>query len=98
MTRQLIIRPEADLDVEEAAAWYEDQRAGLGFRFLSELGQILERIVESPLQFPEIEEGARRGLLHRFPYGVYFVSERERVVVLAVLHLHRHPETWKVRR
>ncbi len=33
--------------------------------------------------------------MSRFPYGVYFAPSEEVVVVLAVLHLHRHPDTWK---
>jgi len=71
--QRLIVRPEAELDVSEAAGWYEHERPGLGHRFLDELGELLVRIESSPLQFPEIEKGVRRGLLRRFPYGVYFV-------------------------
>jgi plasmid stabilization system protein ParE len=39
----------------------------------------------------------RRALLHQFPYGIYFLSEREAVVILAVLHSHRNPDVWKSR-
>jgi hypothetical protein len=36
-------------------------------------------------------------LLRHFPYGVYFHAEEGSINVLAVLHLHRHPEMWKSR-
>ena len=98
MKQRLIVRPEAELDVSEAAGWYEHDRPGLGHRFLDELDELLERIERSPLQFPQIEKGVRRGLLRRFPYGVYFAVGTRLTVVLAVLHLHRKPGTWKSRK
>ncbi|MDR4470747.1 MAG: hypothetical protein MRJ68_21020, partial [Nitrospira sp.] len=75
----------------------EDQRAGLGMQFLSELDEVFQRIESSPKQFPQLESEVHRALLHRFPYGVYFVEEPDEVVVLAVLHLHREPDMWKSR-
>lgn len=96
MSPRLLLRPEARLDIEEAAFWYEDQRVGLGDRLTAELGDLLIRIEKSPLQFPLVDHGVRRGLLHRFPYAVYFVLE-EAVIVLAVLHQRRNPEVWKQR-
>ena len=51
-----------------------------------------------PFQFPAIDGPVCRALLHRFPYGVYFDPTGEEVKVLAVLHLLRHPDTWKERR
>lgn len=98
MAWRLIIRPEAELDIESSALWYEEQQSGLGTRFLDGLNEVLARIAENPLQFPEIEKGIRRALLRRFPYGIYFVAEQDQLVVFAVLHIRRHPDTWKRRR
>jgi len=97
MTAELVVRREAELDIEEAAGRYEDERQGLGDRFMSELTGLLARIAESPLQFPSAGEGARRGLLHKFPYSVYFLLENQTVTVLAVVHQRRHPDLWKRR-
>jgi hypothetical protein len=36
-------------------------------------------------------------MLTRFPYGVFFAVDDDEVLVLAVVHLHRHPDTWKNR-
>ena len=93
-----IVRSEAELDIAEAALWYETQRPGLGAEFVTEVDHLLRRIAENALQFPEIGLGVRRGLLRRFPYGAYFIEASSRPKVLTVLHLHRHPETWKLRR
>lgn len=34
MTFELIVRPEAEQDIEEAFEWYENQSAGLGEEFV----------------------------------------------------------------
>lgn len=97
MGLRLVVRPEAELDIESSALWYEGQQSGLGNRFLNGLREVLDRVVASPHQFPQVKTGVRRALLLHFPYGIYFVAETDRVVVLAVLHLHRHPDTWRRR-
>lgn len=97
MTRRLVVRPEAQLDVEEAAFWYDSQQVGLGDRFLEELDELLARVAENPRQFPEIDLGVRRGLLHRFPYAVYFLAEEDLSIVITVLHQNRNPDAWKLR-
>lgn len=97
MARHIVVQPQSDLDIQAAAVWYEDQQSGLGTRFLDELDLVFQRIAESPLQFPQLEDDVRRALLRRFPYGVYFLAESEAVKVLAVLHLHRQPDMWKSR-
>ena len=94
--RSLLLRPQAQLDIADAAGWYQDQKAGLGIRFLDEVGRVLSRARMSPHQFPEIESGIRRGLLQRFPYSVYFSVSAESVEVISVLHQHRHPNTWRI--
>ena len=97
MPLPLRFHPEADLDVLNATLWYEEQRRNLGVEFLDQLSVLFERVAIMPLQFPAIDDPVRRALLHRFPYGVYFNPTGEEVTVLAVLHLFRHPDTWKPR-
>jgi plasmid stabilization system protein ParE len=97
MKQRLVVRSEAQLDAEEAAFWYDSQQLGLGDRFMEELDQLLTRVADSPRQFPELGLGARRGLMHRFPYAVYFLAEEDSGVVIAILHQSRNPSTWKLR-
>ena len=97
MNRRLHVRDEAELDVIDAVAWYEDQRSGLGGEFLIELDAGMQRIVHTPLQFPVVRDSVRRALLHRFPYSVYFLVSDDMVDVVAVLHQHRNPRTWEER-
>lgn len=93
---EVIVRRAAQADVRETALWYESRRPGLGIEFTLQFDALVERIAQEPFQFPEIGSGVRRALLRRFPYAVYFVVAA-RPVVIAVLHQHRHPDTWQER-
>lgn len=95
---RLDVSAEAELEIFEAALRFERERADLGFRFETQVNTIFARVLENPFQFPEIEDGARRALVRDFPYGVFFTMEDDLITVLAVLHLHRDPDTWKRRR
>ena len=97
MTRRFIVRPLAEADLEDAARWYSDKRAGLAERFLTDVDQTFARIRERPFQFPTVAGEVRRALLHTFPYAVYFQVFDEIVVVVAVLHLRRNPKVWRRR-
>jgi toxin ParE1/3/4 len=95
---RLIAEPPADLDVEAAFEWYENERPGLGVEFLDELRGTYNRIADGPLEYQELRGGIRRALLRRFPYAVYFAIEADVVVVVAVLHASRDPAEWQRRR
>ncbi len=41
MSLKVSIRHEAEIDIEEAATWYEGQRQGLGHEFLDEMLSLL---------------------------------------------------------
>lgn len=97
MPRRLLLRPAAVEDVAEAHAWYSNDAERPASAFLADVHDTMTRIREHPLQFPDIG-GARRALLHRFPYAVYFIAPDDaRAVVLAVLHQHRNPGGWRRR-
>lgn len=97
MKQQLILRQEAERDLSEAHAWYEERVPGLGSDFLVVVERALESIQENPAQFPLIYRDVRRALLSRFPYGVFFVWEAQRISVLAVMHAAREPAKWRRR-
>jgi len=97
MTLPLRVRPEAESDIEEAAAWYEQQRLGLGNEFLDEILRIYATISEQPTLYPTLHRRTQRALTRRFPFGVYYRVEEECTVVVAVVHGSRNPDHWKKR-
>ena len=94
---RLVSDPQADIDIEAAFRWYENEQTGLGLEFLDELRAAYDRIVDGPFKYLQLRSYMRRTLLKRFPYAVYFVVEDEIIVVLAVLHTSRDPAEWQRR-
>ena len=97
MTLPVILRPEAEWDVQAAFAEYEAIRPGLGKRFLMRVRQVLERIEFMPEIYGTIWEDVRSARLKKFRHVVYYLVSREMVEVLAVLHGARDASTWQSR-
>jgi|SRR5215467_1430576 len=94
MSRQFVIRKQAERDIQSIFRWYERQEPGLGEEFLTSLGDRLETIRDFPESFPVIYSNVRRAVVTRFPYLVFYVVRPSRVSVLAVLHQSRNPAKW----
>ena len=77
----------------------ERSEPGLGYQCAIEIVAVVERIKVNLNMWPVLDHQIRRCLVHRFPYGViYSVDEqRSRVLILAVMHLHRQPGYWSDR-
>jgi plasmid stabilization system protein ParE len=88
----IVFRRIAKLEMDESIAWYENQRENLGVEFALEIDRTLQRISLNPAQFPPLRGEVRRALLRRFPYGIHYLNETNRVVVLAVFHVKRNPQ------
>jgi len=93
----LVVRPEAESDIDAAYVWYEDQRTGLGAEFLEEVEKCFNLLQENPRIYALIYSDVRRALLRRFPFGAFYVLESDTISVLAVLHTARHPDSWERR-
>jgi toxin ParE1/3/4 len=89
--------PEADAELKEALARYESVRPELGQRFAEAVNRTVEAIAAGPLHFAVVEKERRRAGVRRFPYGIYFIVEETRIVVIACFHGKRHPKRWQLR-
>lgn len=97
MSQRLVLRPEAERDIAEAAEWYDQQRVGLSFQFRAALDNTFASIEENPRQHAQVYRNLRRALVRRFPYGVFYAPLAEEVVVVAVFHTARDPRLWRAR-
>lgn len=66
MKYTVIVRPEAEVDIEKAFNWYEYQESGLGHRFRAEIDRVMTLIGRQPLSFPDAYRGLRRAVAHKF--------------------------------
>jgi hypothetical protein len=82
-------------DLEEAHAWYEGKRPGLGDEILLAIEVAVESIRRRPRAFAVVERGLRRAVARRFPFSVFFVAGEEEVVVM---YPARDPDAWREHR
>jgi toxin ParE1/3/4 len=97
MMKPLILIDEAEQDVADAYAWYEQQRPGLGDDCLAAIRAATQRVQAEPHVHPCVQGDIRRLLAKRFPYSILYREEPDRVVVIAVFHAKRDPNIWKKR-
>jgi plasmid stabilization system protein ParE len=100
---RLELHAEAEAELAAAAAWYDDQRPGLGDDLLEEVDVACEALRTGPNAWPRWpdapprEPPIRRFLLRRFPFALAYQVFADRIVVLAVAHTSRAPMYWASR-
>lgn len=93
-----VFHPEAETEFLTAIDWYEARSVGLGADFSAEIRAAIQRAIAMPHAWPRVDDEIRRVLARRFPYGVLYAPRNDLIFVLAVMHLHRHPDYWRARR
>ena len=95
--RRISLSLEARLDLREAYAWYEGMQNGVGRRFVAHLAETLQSISARSNSFPVVHKSARRAIVRRFPYGVFFRDLKTHLEIFAIVDLRRHPREWRRR-
>jgi plasmid stabilization system protein ParE len=99
-TWKIIIEDLAKLDLQDAYDWYENEKTGLGERFLDAFEEALTRIERNPFHASSYDENYRSATLDSFPYAfIYLLNEtKAEVYVIAISHLHRKPSWFSKRK
>lgn len=100
MTLRLVIEPEAEAELEEAADHYEESVPGLGLEFLAETRARTRSVLDDPRRFPSFGgvEGVRCAHpVGRFPHLVVYMLRSDAVHILAYMHPRRRPGYWAER-
>jgi len=87
----------AEAELIDAIAYYNNESEGLGFEFAAEVKRTITRIAEYPEVWPAISRRTRRCRTNRFPYGILYQIRGEDILIVAVMHLHRDPSSWRNR-
>jgi hypothetical protein len=92
----LVLLPDAAAEAEDAAAFYEGRREGLGTRFLVSVDDAIARALVAPYRNPPWSRGSdvRRTRVKRFPYLVYYLIEANQLVVVAIAATAQRPGYW----
>ncbi len=95
ITRQILVRPEAETEVHQAFDWYEEQSEGLGFEFLRAIEACLSSVKRNPFAYTVIKvPNVRRAIIRRFPYALFYLVDDEAIVIIAVFNVKRRPIDW----
>jgi toxin ParE1/3/4 len=102
MTRRFRTEPEAAAELEDAAVWYESQRAGLGLELIAAVDATIERIGHWPEAAPHVpgiprELSVRKAPVGSFPYGIAYLDTPDSLRILAFVHDRREPGYWHAR-
>ena len=77
--------PPAKDELVEAIAYYNVQSEGDG------------HVVQYPDAWSKLSPCTRRCRTSSFPYGVIYQAREETLLIVAVMHLGREPESWRSR-
>lgn len=91
---QVTFLPDAEKEMLESVAYYEQRDNSLGVKFLDEINETLQLILTYPESGTLLNTYARRVLLNGFPHGIVYRIFQNQIVILAVMHLRRKPNYW----
>lgn len=97
--KPVIIHRQAKAELDEAIAFYEQEKPGLGLELQSAVERAIGTIQERPqLGSPYKASEFRPYVVRRFPYIIFYAELEEAVWVVAVAHGKRRPDYWRRRR
>ncbi len=80
--------------MNETADYYETAVIGLGKEFLDEISYAIEFMKRFPEACPIVYLKARRMVLDRFPYNLFYSILPDKIWILSVAHQKRRPLYW----
>ena|SRR2546423_5246417 len=98
MSKKVSFHELAELELNDASVFLENEREGLGLRFLSAVQDAVAHIQQHPNASPIIIEDIRCKVLRRFPYSIMFSIRPDRIRILAVANQKRRPFYWRGRK
>jgi plasmid stabilization system protein ParE len=87
----------AEAEVDEAVAYFDAQRPGLGERFEREVEVTVARIIEYPEIGSPLTKLIRQFRVRKFKYNVIYVVDGAEIVIIAVAHHRKRPRYWRNR-
>jgi len=95
MMFKIVFSDEAKTDLNEIGEWYRLIREGLEFEFLICIEAEIEIIKKAPFVYEEYYLGVRKAITNKFPYGIYYKLEADKIIILAIAHHKRGQKTIK---
>jgi hypothetical protein len=96
MNYKIVFRKRANDHLLEIHEWYETQKEGLGDEFFLSVEATLFSIQRNPLLFHLRFKKTRCATVSKFPYGIYYNIEGDKIVVLSFSILSATQSTLRI--
>ncbi len=97
----LVVHPDAEREIIEAADWYDQRAEGLGDDLFAAVDAAITTVLDYPIPWPtwpgteDVEPQIQRYRLGRFRnYAIAYQHFDDAIVVLALVHDRRRPFYW----
>jgi len=87
----------AEDELVEIIAYYNLQSEGLGLEFAAEVKRTIVRISDFPNAWMPLSGRTKRCRTNRFPYAILYQIRADKILIVAIQNLHKHPDSWKLR-
>ncbi len=91
------LRPEAELEIEQAFEYYRLESPRIADRFLDDIATSLDKIQNDPQLYPAYTKNTRRRVLGSFPFSVIYQDKAEVILIVAIAHAKRREGYWSKR-
>jgi plasmid stabilization system protein ParE len=95
MAFKIKLEPKAFEDIQEAIEYYNEQQVGLGKRFHKTIKLAFDTLKNDPFFQIKYDE-VRCFYTKPFPFLIHYIviEHSKTVLVLAIIHTSRNPNTW----
>lgn len=95
MRYRLIIKPQAEEDIQDIFDWYERKSEGLGEYFLEDLDLKISKIISQPESYQIHNLDFHFAFCDRFPVSIHFKIELDTIYIFGVFPTAKNPKKWK---
>ena len=96
--KPVVFHPHAAEELDDAMAYYESRRVGLGLSFQAEVEHVVHLIQQHPERWATYNNTAfRQCSINRFPFVIYYLEMDQYIWIAAVAHQKRKPGYWSPR-
>lgn len=86
--------PAARSEFLDSIRYYRSRSPRVAREFAKAVKDAIGAILQFPEAAPILRGSIGRKILHRFPFSLLYSADAGGVVLVAVMHHHRHPEYW----
>jgi plasmid stabilization system protein ParE len=94
---EVSLHPAAEADYEAALAWYQARSPKAAAGFEAAVDNAIVAVRDFPEAYPLRDDRHRYCPLRRYPYGLVYRVDGDRVRVVAVPHNRQMPRDWSDR-